>query len=136
MTDRIWRLLNLQIWGEIFHHRQSAPRIPDEPLLDAAVRNEDSVGQDRLPPSDDARRDRFARSRCCDVCMPGTKFITWPSMTGRHPEGLHAAQESTQRALTPSITTFLKAIAIAIYWTCLRRSCFTLAGGDRAVQVG
>jgi asparagine synthase (glutamine-hydrolysing) len=35
VTDRIWRLLNLQLWGDIFITGKRA--VPDQPLLDAAV---------------------------------------------------------------------------------------------------
>ena len=35
MTDRIWRLLNLQLWGDIFITGKRS--VPDQPLMDAAV---------------------------------------------------------------------------------------------------
>ena len=62
-TDRIWRLLNLQVWGDLFLTGDRGRRWEEICRGSASARHEDSLGQHQFPaPHHQGRADPHARN--------------------------------------------------------------------------
>ena len=96
-TDRIWRLLNLQLWGEVFLTGRLKPslRLPKP-------HDEDSLGQHRTSCTRPPRAARSARSKCLRQLHRGTKCTTWPSTIPRTRKACAASRGVLHSAATRS----------------------------------